>query len=148
MTNKKLLLVFAVFLSFQMTGFSGSEDWALSVDILPEAPTIHDSIDIISSAIAGSGPVAVENTLFQYDGTNLTLDLYLNVGMFTVMTPWSYTETIGTLPAGTYDLTVTAYYDYSGFIDSEDYFTSFEVVIPEPASLLLLAFGGVLIRRR
>ena len=52
MKIKNLFLVFVLFLAFQMTGFSGPEEWALSVDILPETPTIYDPIDIISSGMA------------------------------------------------------------------------------------------------
>jgi len=148
MKVKKLFLVFVLFLAFQTTGFSGPEEWALSVEIRPEIPTIYDPIDILSSGVAGSGPVDVENTLFQIDGTNLTWDIYLNVGFLTVITPWSHTENIGTLPVGTYDLAVTAYYDYGGFTSSEEFFTSFEVVVPEPASILLLGCGGIFLRRR
>jgi len=135
-------------LLLQITGFSVQEGWALTVDILPGTPTIYDPINIISSGFAGAGPVDVENTLFQINEINLTLDVYLNVGYLTVITPWSYTEDIGALPAGTYNLTVTAYYDYSGFTASEESYTSFEVIIPEPASLLLLGFGGMLLMKR
>jgi hypothetical protein len=70
------------------------------------------------------------------------------VGYLTVITPWSHAENIETLPIGTYDLAVTAYYDYGGFTASENYFTSFEVVVPEPASILFLGFGGIILRRR
>ena len=111
------------------SGFGGPEDWALSVVIQPETPTIYDSIEIISTGVRGSGPVTVENTFFQIDEAALTLDIFLNVGFLTVVSPWHYTENIGTLPAGVYDLTVTAYADYG---PPETCFTSLNVVVPKP----------------
>ncbi len=111
------------------SGFGSPEDWALSVVIKPETLTIYDSIEIISTGVRGSGPVTVENTFFQIDEAALTLDIFLNVGFLTVVSPWHYTENIGTLPAGVYDLTVTAYADYG---PPETFFTSLNVVVPEP----------------
>ncbi len=123
----------------------GPQDWALKAIILPETPSIYDSIDILSSATSGCGPVTIEGSFFQKNGTDLTLNLDFKIGISQVITPWSYTESIGTLHAGIYDLTVIANYDYSDFTASEEYFTSFEVV-PEPAAIVLLCFGWMLIR--
>ncbi len=130
MRVKNLFVVFAgLFLLLQTAGFGGPEDWALSVVIQPETPTIYDSIEIISTGVRGSGPVTVENTFFQIDEAALTLDIFLNVGFLTVVSPWHYTENIGTLPGGVYDLTVTAYADYG---PPETFFTSLNVVVTEP----------------
>lgn len=136
-----------VFLVMTSWGLGGSQDWDFKAILVPDNPTIYDSINITSSGIAGSGGVIVENTSFQIIGTDLTYEIFLKVGPLTVITPWSYTEDVGILPVGTYDLTVTAYYDYSGFTASEEYSTSFDVVIPEPASIVLLGSGLVLSRR-
>ena len=144
MNKKGFFLVFVLFLAFQMTGFSGPEEWALNVDIQPETPTINDSINIISSGVRGSD-VYFENSFFEIYGTSLALDIYLHEGFLTVVTPWSHTENIGTLPAGTYDLTVTVYADYS---PPEVGITSFDVVVPEPATFCFLALGTILTRRR
>jgi hypothetical protein len=137
-----------VFLVMTSWGFGGSQDWDFKAILVPDNPTIYDSINITSSGIAGSGGVIVEDTSFQIIGTDLTYEIFLKVGPLTVITPWSYTEDVGILPVGTYDLTVTAYYDYGGFTASEEYFTSFEVVIPEPASIFLLGAGLIFCRRK
>ncbi len=123
----------------------GPQDWALRAVVQPETPTIYDPISIISSATAGSGPVVVEQSLFQVNGSHLSLNLDVSVGALQVITPWSYTENIGTLPAGSYDLAVTADYYFAGWTNSEEYYTSFEV-IPEPATILLLSCGVLCIR--
>ena len=125
----------------ETSGFGGPEDWALNVVIQPETPTIYDSIEIISTGVRGGGPITVENTFFQIDEAALTLDIFLNEGFLTVVSPWHYTENIGSLPAGVYDLTVTAYDDYG----PETSFTSFEVVVPEPTTLSFLMLGSILV---
>lgn len=124
----------------------GPQDWALRAVVQPETPTIYDPISILSNATAGSGPVEVEQSLFQVNGSHLSLNLDVKVGMLQVVTPWSYTENIGTLPAGSYDLAVTADYYFAGWTNSEEYYTSFEV-IPEPASILLLLAGVSVMRK-
>ncbi len=97
----------------------------------------------------GSGGVTITNTDFSVNGNSLTLDIYLDLGFATVVTPWSYSKLIGTLPADTYNLTVwrflPSYYPPNIIVSS--YSTSFEVV-PEPATLLLLVFGVAICKRR
>lgn len=115
-----------------------------SVSILPVQPTDLDVISIITSGTEGSGPVQVTNAVFQADETNLRLDLFLDVGFLQMVTPWTDTQGIGNLSAGSYDLTVRT------FIASElddTYSTSFSVV-PEPTSLAILTIGSFLVHFR
>lgn len=124
----------------------GAAAQAAIVDVIiePEEPSISDPISIIVSGMEGSGPVEISNSEFHIDGTSLELDLFLQVGFYTMMTPWEYCEDIGMLPAGLYELTVWAYPDYYG---PSNYNTTFEV-IPEPATLLLIGLGGLALRRQ
>ena len=109
--------------------------------ITPEVPNTSDNITIFVSGVQSAGPVEITNSEFLIDDTSLELDLFLDVGLLQVVTPWNYFEDIGTLPAGTYDLLVKT--DQPAFSDPEDsYSITFEVV-PEPASLLLIAFGAI-----
>jgi hypothetical protein len=102
------------------------------VEITPDEPTIEDIIIIDTSGTEGSGPVAVIDSFVNITGTEIGLDLILEVGPYAVITPWSYSEDIGILPAGMYDLTVRIIV-YSVVTDT--YFKTFQVV-PAPAMTL------------
>jgi hypothetical protein len=112
------------------------------VSIVPSLPTPLDVISIDISGVESTGPVFITDTDFRQDGTLLELDIFLDVGFAAVVTPWSHTENIGTLSAGLYDLTVRTVEDS---VVSDTYSTSFEVV-PEPATLILLALGSLISR--
>ena len=114
------------------------------VEINPDEPTMEDIITIVTYGEEGSGPVEVADSDFTITETEIALDIYLNLGFLTVMTPWSYSEDIGILPAGTYDLTVQTFADFG---DIDIYFTTFQVV-PEPATILLLGLGVLLVKKR
>lgn len=113
------------------------------VSIVPSLPTPLDVISIDISGEESTGDVSVAGTDFRQDGVLLELDIFLDVGVFQVVTPWSHTENIGTLPVGRYDLTVRTLEDG---IETYTYPTSFEVV-PEPTTILLLGIGAIVIRR-
>jgi hypothetical protein len=80
------------------------------------------------------------------DGNSLSLDITLRLGIFPVVTPWTYSRPIGTLSADTYNLTVRTFDYYSG-MPKDTYMIDFEV-IPEPVTLLLLSFGALALRSR
>lgn len=113
------------------------------VEIIPEEPTMEDIISIVTSGEEGSGAVFVTETDFRTDGTSLELDIFLDVGVFPAITPWSHTEDIGMLPVGTYDLDVRTIV-YSNVTDT--YFKTFQVV-PEPSIALLICLGAACVRQ-
>ena len=123
-------------------GFANIDD----VYIDPSEPAFNNPITIHSNGRGNTGPVTIDNTYFYIDGNNLQLDIYISLGPFLAVTPWSHAEDIGTLPIGAYDLTVRAFVDSNM---TDNYAVSFEV-IPEPATFILLAAGvvGVRIRRQ
>jgi hypothetical protein len=94
----------------------------------PNQPTNSDSITIVVSGVKGKGPVSITDSNFQINGTSLELDIFLHVGFLTAITPWSHSEIIGSLPAGSYDLIVNAHYSGSS-TGTETYSTSFMVMI-------------------
>jgi len=60
-----------------------------------------------------------------------------------MVTPWNYSENMGALSNGQYELNVNEYFDETLI---QTYPLSFEVIL-EPASLLLLSIGSIGIRR-
>ena len=140
-----------IFLSFvvwiaALSGANMAQAEITAVQINPLAPTQFDPIEVITDGIETAGPVFINNAVFNVNGNNLQLDIHLEVGVLAVITPWSYTHNIGTLHVGTFDLTVNAIDDYTLF-NTGTYTTSFEVV-PEPASILMLAIGALFCRKR
>jgi len=116
------------------------------VYITPEVPNNYDNITIFVSGIQSAGPVEIINSEFLIDDTSLELDLFLDVGLLQVTTPWNYFEDIGNLPAGTYDLLVKT--DQPAFSGLEDTYSITFEVIPEPTSILFLAVGSLLTFKR
>jgi hypothetical protein len=110
----------------------------------PTVPTDLEVITIIVSGLEGSHAVVITDSNFQREDTSLELNIYITQGYYAKITPWSYSEVIGTLPANEYDLTVSAHYT-GAHIGTDTYLTSLTVV-PEPATLLLLTMGAIWIR--
>ena len=138
--RRKILFTLIVMFAFNGITLANIVD----VQISPVIPKISDEITINIFGREGSGPVSIDGSYFERQGTILQLDIFLNVGFFAVMTPWSHSQNIGTLPAGTYNLTVKTY-ELPNLTNT--YSTSFEVV-PEPSTILLLALGalGILLK--
>jgi len=108
------------------------------VSILPPTPTVIDPITISVSGIEGS-PAQVTNTDFFVNDNSLLLDIYLSLGITPVVTPWTYSESIGTLPTGVYDLTVRTFIPLLPSFN-DNYYVSFEVV-PEPGTFSIFTFA-------
>ena len=139
--KKIILLIIGAYLAMStMTAQAVITD----VFIFPEEPMVIDPITIITSGVEGSGGVVITSSSFLIDGTSLELDIFLDVGVYTVITPWSHSEDIGALLMGTYDLTVNTIVELQPVLN-DTFFKSFEVV-PEPATLLLLGAGSLVLR--
>jgi hypothetical protein len=137
-----ILLVCGVFICIA----DNSEAVIGYVDIIPGEPTINDEISIFVSGGEPYGPVDITDSIFNINGKSLGLDLYLDVGFLTVVTPWTHSEEIGFFPAGTYNLTVNTF-DESRPIHNDTFETSF-TVIPEPTSFILVTLGSIIIRTK
>ena len=116
------------------------------VVISPEAPTDLDPITITTFGVETSGPVFINDSVFQIEETVLSLNLFITVGHLTIITPWSYSDDVGFLSSGTYNLTVSTFDEFDPTFN-DTFSTTFKVV-PEPASLLIMAVGMVTIQRR
>ncbi len=139
MKGLKLLFVLVA-----MSGVAGIGNASITdISIQPATPTFNDDISVLVSGVESSSMGIVDSSL-TVDNTSIELDIYLQEGMLPVVTPWTHSENIGMLAIGTYDLMVNTIYAPDV---SDTFTTSFEVV-PEPATLLLLAMGGLMMRRK
>jgi hypothetical protein len=145
---KQLLLIAVVVMTILCSPKKTAGVWIEDVHTEPNQPTDVDIITIVASGKAGAGPVWIDDSVFRMEDTSLELDIFFTLGFYGMITPWTYSEIIGTLPANDYDLTVRGYnYDElaGNYFLSDTYLTGFTVV-PEPATLLLLTMGAVWIR--
>jgi hypothetical protein len=143
-TRGLIILVILLILASQASAETG----ITNVSISPASPGVTDQISILVSGLEGSGGVLITDTDFSVIGNTLSLDIYLYLGPSDVGTPWSYTETVGTLSEGTYNLTVQRFlpsYYPPPIVDS--YSMSFGVT-PEPATIVLLGVGAILARKK
>lgn len=120
--------------------------WISSVDVIPDQPLETDIITFNISGWAATNSSGVEYDLFSQDGTSLQLDLYVNMGYEAADTIWGYSKDISPLPADTYTLQVRAFDSYYGTL--EDTSIVDFTVVPEPATFLFVALGGLLLRRK
>lgn len=128
------VIVLSAFIIFPNT----TEAIISDVEISPPVPTVTDAINIFVNGVEGTSPVSVDTSELIISDHSLTVNIYLNVGFFTVPAPWSHEESVGTLPIGLYDLTVNT---YENSIFDDTYSTNFQVV-PEPTAIMLLAIGA------
>ncbi len=158
-TNCLLGILFCV-LVFSTTDLLAGID---NVVIDPVNPTFLDDIDIVTFGTENSGGVIITNSMLNFEGNNIFLDLELQVGNLFLITPWDHTENIGPLPVGNYNLIVSTGLGYplplplplpipqgqqGTFPGGSYYQTSFEV-IPEPVTSMLLLTGvGLVVKRR
>jgi len=124
---------------------SATSVWIDSVDVIPEQPLETDIITFDIVGRASSSPSEVAYDEFTQNGTSLQLDLYVNMGILTMISDWTYSKDISPLLTGTYTLEVRAFDNYDETLQ-DTYVFNFTVV-PEPTTLLLLTLGGILLRR-
>lgn len=119
--------------------------WIDSVDVIPEQPLEIDIITFNIFGTASGSPSQVAYDEFSQDGTSLQLDLYVDVGIFPAFSNWTYPKQVGTLNAAAYSLEVRAFDNYYGTL--QDTYTVDFTVVPEPATIVLLSIGSLLLAR-
>jgi len=115
-----------------------------SITITPPLPWEVDPITVEVSGVMSSGPVTFLGSDFSRTGSDLRLDIFLDIGLLDVMTPWSHADHIGTLNAADYDLTVRAIFNKAIVGTGQVNFT----VVPEPSISALFGIIGVSLMRR
>ncbi len=127
-------------------------DGSVGITDIDVSPTLPDEFDPISLEASGWIGYAFYTTFdssdYVIDGTDITLNHYftfINPGMgFPVAGGWDKAHQIGTLSAGTYQVTAKTY-ENGGLTDSMS--ISFDV-IPEPGTFTLLISGAFFLRKR
>ncbi|MDH4240836.1 MAG: PEP-CTERM sorting domain-containing protein [Phycisphaerae bacterium] len=112
-------------------------DDIIDVHILPEQPTVVDDITIFASGLTANSPVLSQYSEFSVLDRSLQLDIFIETGPWTSIDTWWHSEEIGRLSVGRYDLAV---YAFEWMKPAGSHIIEFEVV-PEPASIFLLAIG-------
>ena len=118
--------------------------WLNNVDVIPGQPLVTDIITFDISGQASSSPSEVEYDQFAQNGTSLQLDLYVNRGIYTAISDWTYSKDISPLSAGTYTLEVRAFDNYYDTL--EDTYTVDFTVTPEPTTVVLFGLGLLIVR--
>ncbi len=158
--TSELLRLITIVLTVVITASASVQAVSLTITDVsrdPLLPTVFDSITIktfIDFDLIAYPQMESGNSYFEHSGMSLQLDLYFyedGMGMGTpIVSP--LLEPIGMLTEGFYDLAVRAYVSPNPIALvlpelSDEYFTSFQVT-PEPATLILFALGGLMLRRR
>jgi len=129
-----LLAVVVLIVLWSVGAVSGETASIDNVYVEPNQPTDSDSITLVASGTGSSHPAWITDSNFRMEGASLELDIFIKLGPFTMVSEWSHSEIIGTLPGNFYDLTTRAYTynDLTGaYVLTHTYSISF-TVIPAP----------------
>jgi hypothetical protein len=152
----KCLCIICLSLSFAVLDVFGGEVTVDGIDVSPLAPLVGQPISLTSYGWIGYiADISFVDSDYSISGNNIVLNSYFidtnpgGIGL-PIADRWEDTQNIGSLDAGTYNVTslawITAFYGLPGEL-SDGYSTSFTVV-PEPASMLLFASALGLLRRK
>jgi hypothetical protein len=139
MRNKIIIGVMALLMSMVFQGVAMAIIWIDSVNVVPAQPLEIDVITFNISGGASGTPSQVEYSQLLQNETSLQLDLYVNVGVFQALSPWTYSKQISPLPPEVYNLQVRAFDNYYGTL--QDTYTMDFTVVPEPATLAIFGFA-------
>jgi hypothetical protein len=134
----KIFITFVVLLVFACQA-SATSVWINSVNVVPSQPSDTDSITFNIFGQAGRGDSWVDHEQFFQNGTSLQLDVYVDRGIFDIVSYWTYSKQIQPLTPATYSLEIRAF-DY-GLGTLQDTHNVDFTVTPEPSTFAILGFG-------
>jgi hypothetical protein len=139
-----VLLIIACQASANSVGLTG-------VSITPSQISNTDPITFNISGWAGHTSSWVDHDVFSQNGTSLQLDVYIDMGDLGAFSYWYDSKPLQPLSQGTYSLEVRAFDAKPGspfYGTVQDTRNASFTVTPEPATLLLLGLGGLILRKR
>lgn len=145
--------LFVILACFQPA--SGTLVGISGIEIDPPAPTVLDDIQITPYGWTG---YALNTELVDYtfgiSGTNIYVDSYFYFDSgdgysLPVAGDWDVTADIGLLPADDYTAIARTWITYTiiPIYELDDTYSRSFVVTPEPATLILLSIGGLILRK-
>lgn len=143
--KRNIIKIIALTIMFFSTSVTATTVGIVTVDMFPQEPLETDIITFDIFGQASSKPSQVTYDEFTQNGTSLQLDLYIEMGMLPAVSDWTYSKDISPLSAESYTLEVRAFDNYSGIL--QDTYNLDFTVVPEPATILILGFGAVLVKR-
>ena len=106
---KKLACFLAVVIISCLVTFSASAQWTAvdSLQIIPEKPTVDDTVYVVCWSVFPSGTCRMENLNMQLGFFEIYVQAQHRLGMATVICHSVDTVSLGMLPGGTHDLYYT-----------------------------------------
>jgi hypothetical protein len=137
-----------------------------SLSIAPSNPTTADSIIASAGGMVNVSDIPAFLTLWKRDANSILVDVlhdYVPAGAPPQMLPYTQQAALGTLPAGTYDLTARLFSTFRDFppptyeqpwtfppsdIRLKSTLSTTFTVVPEPSSVAIAMAGVLLLLRR
>jgi hypothetical protein len=124
-----------------------------SIDVAPANPVWPQPVRLLASGWEGYITNEFDHSLWRQEGSAIAWDLFFSGPDYglPVVWEWSFEQPVGTLPPGVYSLEVRTC--LSGLTTPSspvlvDYRYKSFTVLPEPATLLLLALAGLAVMWR
>ncbi len=151
-----MVIIFSTLLT--LAGSAGAAVVGITgINVNPALPTEFDSINILGEGFMGYAmDIEFWSSDFSISTTSVEINYYFVDShvpggiRLPISDDWTYTTSIATLTEASYDVIAKAWVDEIngiGLYLADTYTTTFTVT-PEPGTILLLAFGSLMLRKK